>query len=362
MDEEAVNLFRALTESFGPAGFEREPEIIVKEYMSKYADELLRDKLGSVIFKKRGTSETPRVLLAGHVDEVGFIVSGIDRETGFLSFNPLGGWFDQVLLAQRVVVRTSVQDLPGVIASKPPHLLTPDELEKVVKKDKMFIDIGSTSRTEVEKMGVKVGDPVVPWSPFSLIMNGRVAMGKAFDDRVGAFIAMQTVRRIREERMNHPNTVYGAATVMEEVGLRGATTVPHVVDPDIGIVLEVDISGDVPDIKPQQAPSKMGKGPAIVTFDSSMIPNLNLKEFVIRVAEQNGIPYQLSFTARGGTDAGRIHIHKMGCPSIVIGVPTRHIHSHVSMLSLEDCENTIKLTLELVKRLDRQTVDGFTAL
>ena len=291
---------------------------------------------------------------------MGFIVTGIEKETGFLTFGPLGGWFDQVLLGQRVVVRGSRGDLLGVIASKPPHILPADELDKVVKKDKMFIDIGATSKEDAEKMGVRIGDPVMPWSPFTTMRDGRMALGKAFDDRIGAFVAMQVIRELKQKQVKHPNTVYGAATVMEEVGLRGATTVPHLVDPDVGLVLEVDIAGDVPEIKPQEAPSRLGKGPSIVTFDASMVPNPALKEFVIKTAEQHKIPYQLSFTARGGTDAGRIH--KIGCPSIVIGVPTRHIHSHAGLLSLEDCENTIKLTIELIKKLDAKTVESLTSM
>lgn len=362
LDQEALALLKELTESFGPAGFEREPARIARKYMERYCTEVLSDKLGSIIFKKVGETERPRVLLAGHVDEVGFIITGIDKETGFLTFGPLGGWFDQVLLGQRVVVRTVKNDLLGIIASKPPHILPVEELDKVVKKDKMFIDIGATSKEDAETMGARIGDPVTPWSPFTTIRNGKMALGKAFDDRIGAFVAMQVIRELEQKQIGHPNTVFGAATVMEEVGLRGATTVPHLVDPDVGLILEVDIAGDVPGIKPQEAPSKLGKGPSIVTFDASMVPNPALKEFVIKTAEQHGIPYQLSFTARGGTDAGRIHIHKIGCPSIVIGVPTRHIHSHAGILSLEDCENTIKLTTELIKRLDSKTVESLTAI
>ena len=186
-------------------------------------------------------------------------------------------------------------------------------------------------------------------------------MGKAFDDRIGAFILMEAIRRIKEQGIAHPNTVYGAATVQEEIGLRGAKTIAHVVDPDVSIVLEVDIAGDVPGIKPHEAPTKMGKGPSLITFDRSMIPNQPLKEFVIDVAKQAQIPLQLSHVS-GGTDAGRIHISRGGCPSVVIAVPTRHIHSHVGLLSLKDTENAVRLTIELIKRLDAETVEGFTAL
>jgi len=359
LDEERLLLLKALCDSFGPAGFERETASIVKREASKYAESVFTDKLGSVIFVKKGSSDRPRVLIAGHIDEVGFVVSGIDKDTGFLSFDPLGGWFDQTLLSQRVIVRTRKGDLMGVIAAKPPHILTPEEREKVVKMSDMFIDIGVSSREEAEALGVRIGDPIIPWSPFTLINGGKAAVGKAFDDRIGAFIALEVVRKLKMESADHPNTVYGAATVQEEVGLRGATTVAHVVDPDVAIVAEVEIAGDIPDVKPSVAPAKLGKGPAIVTYDNSMIPNQLLKEFVISVAEECGIPYQLSH-ARGGTDAGRIHISRAGCPSIVIGVPTRHIHTHTSMVNLSDLSNAIKLVYETVRRLDQKTVDSFT--
>ncbi|KYH42794.1 MAG: Peptidase M42 [Candidatus Bathyarchaeota archaeon B63] len=361
-DEKALSVLRRMTESFGPSGFETETSRIIKEYMEDYSDGILTDKLGSIIFVARGGSERPHVLLAGHIDEVGFVVSGIEEKTGFLTFNPLGGWWDQVLLSQKVIVRTSKGDIIGVIAAKPPHLLTEEERKKVVTKDKMFIDIGATSKEEAERAGVKIGDPIVPWSPFSLLRDGKVAMGKAFDDRIGAFIIMETIRRIKEKGIDHPNTVYGAATVQEEVGARGAQTVAHLVDPDVGLVLEVDISGDVPGIKPFEAPAKMGRGPSLITFDRSMIPNQPLKEFVMETAEEIGIPLQLSQVPRGGTDAGRIHLNRVGCPSVVISIPTRHIHSHVGLLSLDDVENAVKLITELVKRLDKETVDGFTRI
>ncbi|MEM2905794.1 MAG: M42 family metallopeptidase [Candidatus Bathyarchaeia archaeon] len=349
-----------MCESFGPAGFERETIGIVRRYIAPYCDECTWDKLGSLIFRKRGGAERPHVLLPGHVDEVGFVVSGIEKESGFLTFNTLGGWFDQVLLSQRVVIRTRKGDVPGVIAAKPPHLLPPEELTKVVTKNMMHIDIGASSLKDAEELGVRIGDPIVPVSPFSVIRNGKIAMGKAFDDRIGAFIAMETIRRLVEENIPHPNTVYGAATVQEEVGARGAATVAHMVDPDVAIVLEVDIAGDVPGVKPSEAPAKMGRGPAILTFDASMIPNQPLKEFVVQTAEEQQIPYQLSQVARGGTDAGRIHLTRAGCPSIVIGVATRHIHSAVGILSLEDADNAVRLCVELVKRLDQKTVESFT--
>ncbi len=362
LDEKAMDFMRSIMESFGPSGFERETAQIVRDYVQGYVDWVEVDKLGSLLAVARGSLERPHVLLAGHIDEVGFVISGIDEKTGFLNFNPLGGWWDQVLLSQRVVVRTSKGDLHGVIAAKPPHLMKEEELKKVMNKEDMYIDIGAASKEEAEEMGVRIGDPATPWSPFSLLRDGKIAMGKAFDDRIGAFVIVEALRRIKERGIDHPNTLYGAATVQEEVGLRGAKTVSHVVDPDVGIVLEVDIAGDVPGIKPYEAPTKMGKGPSVLAFDRSMIPNQPLKEFVIETAKMVEIPIQISITARGGTDAGQIHISRAGCPSTVIGIPTRHIHSHVGLASIEDVERAIDLTVELVKRLDGDTVKGFTSL
>ena len=361
-DKKAIEFLKNMTESFGPSGFERETSGIIKKYMQPYSDEVITDKLGSIVFVAKGKAEKPHVLLAGHVDEVGFVISGIDETTGFLTFNPVGGWWDQVLLSQKVVVRTVKGDVYGVISSKPPHLLTDEERTKVFTQDKMLIDIGATSKKEAEEAGVRIGDPVVPFSPFSLIRDGKVAMGKAFDDRLGAFVIMEAIRRLKEDGISHPNIVYGAATVQEEVGLRGAQTVAHLVDPDVGIVLEVDIAGDVPGVKPYEAPSKLGKGPSLLTYDRSMIPNQPFKDLVWKTAQNAKIPLQLSQVARGGTDAGRIHLDRAGCPSVVISVPTRHIHSHVGLFNLEDAENAVKLVIELVKKLDRKTIEGFTRI
>lgn len=387
MDTERIAFFEKLSNGFGPPGFEREVLKTVRDYVTPFSDEVSRDKMGSLLFTSKGDNERPVILLPGHVDEVGFIISGVN-DKGFLTFLPLGGWFDQVLLGQRVIVRTKDEDRQGIIASKPPHLMEPDERNKVISKESMYIDLGCSNKREAEALGVRVGDPVVPSSMFSTFdkpvfpspakSDGssdqstvtssiesevqHLAIGKAFDDRVGAFIAAEVVRRLVSEKIKHANTVIGAATVQEEVGLRGATTAGWVAEPDVVITLEVDISGDVPGIESHKAPAVMGKGPSIITYDASMIPNSRLKELVIETANDEAIPYQLSFVARGGTDAGIIHKLRGGCPGIVIGVPTRHIHSHVGILSLEDVEYAIELVLALVTRLDANEVHNLTEL
>jgi len=373
MDQSSLHFLENLCNSFGPSGFEREPIRLMKQYVTNFCDNISQDRLGSLLFKKVGLAERPVILLPGHVDEVGFIISGYN-EKGFLTFNTIGGWFDQVLLSQRILIRTKKGDVPGIIASKPPHLLSPEERKKVVEKDKMYIDVGCSNKKEVEELGIQIGDPAVPLSHFSILekrafdtKNGQeiekgsmqTAMGKAFDDRIGAYIAAEVIRRLTQEQIPHPNTVIGAATTQEEVGTRGARTVSWLADPDVCLTLEVDIAGDVPGIESSQAATAIGKGPSIVTFDASLIPNPGLKEMVIDTAIKHKIPFQLSQIARGGTDAGAIHIQRAGCPSIVLGIPTRHIHSHVGILSLEDVQNCIQLVLELIKNLDQQTVDSF---
>ncbi|NHJ04613.1 MAG: M42 family peptidase [Candidatus Heimdallarchaeota archaeon] len=349
---------------------------MVKEYVSQFADEVNQDRTGSLIFKK-GT-KGPKIMLAGHIDEIGFIVSGINNE-GFLSFKQLGGWWDQVLLGHRVIIK--VRDgtkIKGLICSKPPHVLKPEDRTKVLVKDDMFIDVGCKSKKELEYLGIKIGDPIIPDATFELVKRKQfitneeskettekevtLAIGKAFDDRIGMFIISEVFRRLKEEKIAHPNQLFGVATTQEEVGLRGAQTSAQIIQPDVGVALEVDISSDIPGFSRNMTTSEMSKGPSILTADSSMIPNPQLKHFIMDVAKEKGIDLQLSMLFGGGTDAGVMHITGAGCPSICIGIPTRHIHSHYGILDLEDVEKAINLLIEVVKRLDQETVDSFTKI
>lgn len=372
MDKESLKFLEELCNSLGPAGFEREATLVMKNYVQKWSDSVYSDRMGSLVFEKKGTSDSPTILLPGHIDEIGFIVTGIN-DKGYMTFYQLGGWFDQVLLGQRVIVMTKKGNLNGLIAAKPPHLMDEEERKKVVTKDKMFIDVGCSNKEEVEELGIRVGDAVVPDSSFRLMKkrsfkNGKfvgnrtLAFGKGFDDRIGAYIAAQAVRVLSEKKIEHPNKVVGAATVQEEVGLRGARTVANLVKPDVAIVLDVDIAGDVPGIEPQNAPAIMGDGVGITAYDASMIPNQALKELTIEVCERQRIPYQLTHILKGGTDAGVIHIGNVGCPSIVLGAAVRHIHSHVGIVDLADIDNCVKLVVELIKALDKERVESLVSV
>jgi endoglucanase len=293
-------------------------------------------------------------MLAAHMDEVGFMVTHVSDE-GFLKFLPLGGWFDQVVLGQRVIIKTHKEDLVGVVGAKPPHLIPQDERSKAVDKKQMYIDIGASSKADVEQAGVRLGDPVVPGSSFQILRNGKVFMSKAFDDRVGVGLVVETMRYFSTNP--HPNSLFGVCTVMEEVGLRGAKTSSELVRPDIAVVLEADIAGDVPGIKPEESSVKLGGGPSLVLLEARMIPNLNLRNLVIEIASELGIDLQFSAGLCGGTDGGQIHLHGIGVPTVVLGVPTRHIHSHSSMIHKEDFERTLQLVIALVKRLDSHVAE-----
>ena len=371
MDKRSLKLIEELCNAPGPSGFEREVARKCKDYASAFADRVYNDNIGNLMFEKNG-EEGPTVLFAAHMDECGFIVTGIGCH-GYLTFNQLGGWFDQVLLGQRVLIMSNQGPLNGVISSKPPHLMESEELKKVVTKDKMFIDIGCSNREEAEECGVRLGDCVVPdsrfhWFTKTAYKNSRkgnkrtLAMGKAFDDRLGVCTVLDLVRSLKEGNVKHPNKIVAACTVQEEVGTRGAKTVANSVRPDVAIIVDVDIAGDVPGIDPLMAPARMGEGPAITVWDGGMIPNQSLKELVLTVCKKKKIPYQLSYVKGGSTDGMAIHVANTGVPTIAVGIPVRHIHTHVGVFDLQDQENAAKLCMELAKVMDRETVDSLTKI
>jgi len=350
--DQTQQLLQELTEAHGVPGYEAEVRALVRRYLEPLGD-IEQDRIGSLVCRQGETG--PRVMLAGHMDEIGFMVHYVTKE-GFLRFLPLGGWWDQVLLGQRVVVKTHKGDLPGVIGAKPPHLLPPDERKKVVEKKDMYIDIGATSKEEVEEAGVRLGDPVVPATVFQVLASGRAYMSKAFDDRVGVALMVDALHHFSQAP--HPNVLYGVATVMEEVGTRGARTSAEVVSPEVAIVLESDICGDVPGIEPEESDVKLGGGPSLLLLDARMIPNLRLRDLVIETAKELEIPLQFSTMPRGATDGSQIHLHRVGVPTVVLTVPARHIHSHAAIIHRDDYDRALQLLVAVVEKLDAETVAG----
>lgn len=352
MDKTEI-LLKELTESHGVPGYEKD----IREAMRKYLKPLgglSEDNMGSLICKKTGMSAEPKVMLTGHMDEIGFMVKHVSTD-GFIRFTTLGGWWDHVLLGQRVIIKTNKGDVIGVIGAKPPHLLSQDERTKLLQRKNMYIDIGSTSEKEVEKAGVRAGDPIVPMSEFTVLANPKTYMSKAFDDRVGCAVVISALQSLPTDK--HPNTLYGVATVQEEVGVRGAATSVEVVSPDIAIILESDIAGDVPGIKPDESSTKLNGGPSLLLYDARMIPNLKLRDLVVDTAKKLKIPLQFTTMEGGATDGSVIHLHKHGVPTVVLGVPTRHIHSHNAIIHRKDFDNTVKLLMGVVQKLDRKKVE-----
>ncbi|TFE00963.1 M42 family metallopeptidase [Jeotgalibacillus salarius] len=354
---EQLTMLKDLTDAKGIPGNEREPREVMKKYISPFADEVKTDGIGSLIAKKSGEEGGPRVMVAGHLDEVGFMITQID-DKGFLKFQTVGGWWSQVMLAQRVTIVTKKGDVTGVIGSKPPHILPPEARKKPVDIKDMFIDIGASSREEAMEWGITPGDMAVPYFEFTVMNNEKMLLAKAWDNRIGCAIAIDVMRHLKNQQ--HPNEVYGVGTVQEEVGLRGARTAAAAVNPDIGIAVDVGIAGDTPGITAKEASSKMGKGPQIILYDASMVGHKGLRDFITNIADEHNIPYQFDAIAGGGTDAGSIHLSATGAPSIAITVASRYIHSHAAMIHKDDYENAVKLIVEVIKKLDRDAVNSIT--
>ncbi len=350
-----LEMLKRLTEVDGVPANEKEVRKIMKEYITDYVDEVYTDNLGSLISKKVGMQDGPRIMVAGHMDEIGFIVTDID-DKGFLSFHPLGGWHPSVMNAQRVTITTSKGDkVMGLMNSKPVFILPAEQRSKVCDMKDMYIDLGVSSKEEVDNLGIRPGDMITPYFEFRTMANEKYLVSKAWDNRVGCAIAIDVMKNLKDEK--HPNEVYSVGTVQEEVGCRGSKTSSYIVKPHIGFSVDVGMAADTPGVSKRDAVGELGKGPQINIYDGSMVGHADLRNFVIDVAEELNIPYQYAHIPFGGTDAGEMHISLKGAPSLYIGIATRYIHSHAGIIHRDDYENTVKLLTEVIKRLDKDTVD-----
>lgn len=330
----------------GVSGSEEKIAEIIERELKDTVDSIERDTMGNLIATKKGEKKAPTIMLAAHMDEIGLMVSYID-DKGYLKFTTIGGINDQMLMNQTVVVHGSKGDVVGVIGSKPPHVTKPEERNKVIKASDMFIDIGACSQENAEEM-VSVGDVITFKSWFEEFPNDLI-MGKALDNRVGCYVMMEVLKRVDTRA-----TVYGVGTVQEEVGLKGAKTSAFKLDPDMAIALDVTLSGDHPGIKPEEAPVVMGKGPALVLADASgrgILTAKSIKEMLMKAGDENDIDYQLEVSDGGTTDGTAIHLTKEGIATGVLSVPTRYIHTTVSVCSMKDIESTIQLITTAINNL-----------
>ncbi|HOH17972.1 MAG TPA: M42 family metallopeptidase [Bacilli bacterium] len=356
MNQERLFL-KKLTEIDGVSGHEKAVSQFLEKELLTFVNQndVSFDGLGSIVAKKVGDANGPKIMISGHMDEIGMIVTKITDE-GFIRFQTIGGWWSQVMLAQQYVITTGKgKRIFALMGSKPPHLLTSDDFKKPANIDEMFLDIGVDNKEEVEKLGIEIGDMIAPNIAFRELANPQYLLGKAWDNRIGCAVVVETLRRLKKE--NHPNIVYGVGSVQEEVGLRGAKTAAQMINPDLCFALDVGIAKDTPGT---DMSVKMGKGPAILVYDSALIGHVDLRNFVIQVAKEENIPYQLDYLKRGGTDAGTAHLVHSGVPSMSLCIPTRYIHSHTSILHYDDYENAIRLLVAVIKKLDHQTVKDIT--
>jgi endoglucanase len=338
MGELNFELLKRLCETPGVSGREEQMRQLVIDELRPLTDSIEIDRMGSVIATKRGSAGGPRIMLAAHIDEIGFLVKHID-DKGFLRLTPIGGWDPRVMVAQRVWVHCACgESLRGAMmpASKPIHLLDPADAGKAPKMEEMYVDLGLPGDTV--KSLVETGDPVTMDRTAERV--GDTILSKTLDNRLGVFVMIEAIRRLPR---TIAATVLAAATSQEEVGLRGATPAAYALQPDIGIALDVTLANDFPGPSDQEQITKLGGGAAIKIMDASLLCHPKIVRHFRDVADANGIKYQLEILPRGGTDAGGIQRSRGGVPSFTLSVPTRYVHTVNEMAHVDDIEAAIAL-------------------
>ncbi|MDD5529819.1 MAG: M42 family metallopeptidase [bacterium] len=347
MEKESLDFLRSFINSVSPSGFEGEARKIWKDRTKKFTDEVFTDVHGNAMGVLNKTGK-PRIMLAGHMDEIGYMVKYINKD-GFIYFSLIGGFDLHLLPGERVWINTSKGKILGVIGRPPIHLLKEEQRKKIADIGDLFIDIGVKTKAEAEKL-VSIGDPAVPAVEFEVLNKDRV-VARGFDDKGGAFIVSEVLRNLSKKKIK--SSVFGVATVQEEIGLRGATTSAFRVSPDVGIAIDVTFASDYPGTEEKNGDIKIGKGPVI-----SRGPNINHKvfEILVDVAKKEKIPYQIDAAPRGtGTDANAIQLTKEGVAAGLVSIPNRYMHSPVELVSLNDIENIVKLLTGFIMRIDEKT-------
>ena len=350
--DETEQLLAELTNAHGVSGFEGEVRNILRREWRELLPDLHTDGLGNLLGTFPGDTESPRVLLMAHMDEVGFLVRHID-ENGFIYFHNVGGYFAQSILTQRFSILTHSGRVVGYSGMKSGHILRPTERNQMVPLEKIFIDVGASSREQAVSMGIRPGLPIAYETTFVRLGNTGRYLAKAWDDRIGLAVITDALKELDQ----HPNKVVVAATVQEEIGLRGASVVEESLRPDIVINLEIGIASDFPLMtSPTLSQEALGNGPGIFVYDRSMIPNNNFVEWITETASEQGIPIQFESVSGYGQDGAELQRSATGIPSINIGIPTRYGHSQSGIIDRTDYDNTVKLVRAMIKGLSTQAV------
>lgn len=353
MDDKLFQRIKKLTEIQSVSGFEENIRHVMTEELTPLVDRVEYDGLGGVFgIKENQDPNAPRIMLAAHMDEIGFMLSQI-LENGLFRVVPLGGWNPYVVSAQRFTLQTRKGDYPCISSSVPPHLLRGKAggQAKVDVSDILF-DAGFESKEEAESYGVRPGDSIVPQAETIKTANDKHIIGKAWDNRYGCALVLDVLERLQGQSL--PNTLIAGANVQEEVGLRGARPSTHKFKPDLFFAVDCSPADDIGTDK--DTFGHLGKGFLVRIFDPGMIMLKRMRDYVVDTAEANDIPYQY-FVSKGGTDAGAAHLMNDGVPSAVIGLPGRYIHTHQTMVRVSDYEAARDMVLQLVTTLDRAAAD-----
>ncbi|MFP4136687.1 MAG: M42 family metallopeptidase [Candidatus Acetothermia bacterium] len=354
MKKKTIEFLENYVNTISPSGFEDPAAELWKKEAREFADQVKGDLHGNsfAVVNKGGS---PRVMLAGHTDEIGLMVSQITKE-GYLFFNTIGGWDTQVLPGQRVRIRGPEKEVIGVIGRKPIHLLEKEEKEKVVKPEDLWIDIGAEDKEEAEEL-VEVGSAGVLDYSFEELQGDLVA-ARGFDDKSGGFVVLEVARKLAE--MNPEAEIHAVATVQEEIGLRGAQTSAFGIDPDIGIAVDVSFATDTPSMDKEErkvGEAKINGGPLL-----SKGPNINPVLFrkMVQVAKENEISYQVTGAPGGtGTDANAIQLTRGGVATGLVSIPNRYMHSPCEVVSLSDLEDIIELIALTVNEVADEEYEPF---
>ncbi|MCP3965426.1 MAG: M42 family metallopeptidase [Lentisphaerae bacterium] len=350
------NVLAELSNAHGVSGFEKPVRKILEKQWKEQGINFEIDGMGNLVGKFSSYSaKKPTILVMAHMDEVGFLVTQIN-ENGFLRVQPLGAWVTHVVWSQKWVIGTGSQYITAISGMDPPHVLADEFSIPPVDFSKMFLDTG-LNKKDLQAMGIRPGLPVTPATKFQVLKANKRYAGKAFDDRAMLAVILDLMKYINsnKELLEKVNVVF-AATVQEEVGMRGAQTVYASLKPDLVLNLEAGIAKDYPTQFTEQQPPKLGGGPTVFIYDWSMLPNPNLVAMIAKTAKNNKIPMQWESEYNYGQDASRLQSSGQGMPAVNIGIPIRYAHSHIGIIDRDDYNNTVKLLAKVISSLDTKTI------
>jgi len=346
-------LYRELVDLPGASGFEKAVRDYMRSHLEPYVEEIFEDRLGSIFGVINKGSTGPKVMVAGHMDEVGGVVTGIEK-SGLIKMTNLGGVHGNVYVSQHVdIITDSDGKIPGVTASKPPHLTRgTDEKPQDIEFKDLKIDIGADSDEHAKELGVKIGQQVISRNDFTVSKDGKKFFSKAWDDRFGCGMSLEIARDTKKEDLDCE--LYVGATVQEEVGLRGAKTASGLLKPDVFIAIDCSPCAD--SFGGDDVSGKIGEGFLLRFYDPSAIMHQGMKDFIIKAAEEDGIKFQY-YKSMGGTDAARVQLANGGTLVATIGMPARYIHSTTSMISEDDYKEVKKIVYKIIRMFNNETVE-----